>query len=172
MRRFRRPRRTKGQAALEFLTTYGWAILIVLVMIGALSYFGVTDPKKYLPDKCLFKSGLDCTDFIALDNTGQLQLRFTITNGMGESIEISQLDVFSDGETVLDCDDDTSGNPSPWATPLVVSAGTSRAFTCDFISTPVVVGQSVKATATFTYQTLQGGVYNKIAAGELSTRVQ
>jgi len=30
----------KGQAALEFLMTYGWAFLVILVMIGALAYFG------------------------------------------------------------------------------------------------------------------------------------
>ena len=30
----------KSQAAMEFLMTYGWAIVIVLVAIGALAYFG------------------------------------------------------------------------------------------------------------------------------------
>lgn len=34
----------KAQAAMEFLMTYGWAILVVLVAIGALAYFGVIDP--------------------------------------------------------------------------------------------------------------------------------
>ena len=29
----------KSQAAMEFLMTYGWAILVVLVAIGALAYF-------------------------------------------------------------------------------------------------------------------------------------
>ncbi len=29
----------KGQGAMEFLMTYGWAILVVLVAIGALFYF-------------------------------------------------------------------------------------------------------------------------------------
>lgn len=37
----------KGQAALEFLTTYGWAFLVILVMIGALTYFGVLAPAKF-----------------------------------------------------------------------------------------------------------------------------
>ena len=31
----------KGQAAMEFLMTYGWAILAAIVSIGALAYFGV-----------------------------------------------------------------------------------------------------------------------------------
>lgn len=31
----------RGGAVMEFLMTYGWAILVVLVAIGALAYFGV-----------------------------------------------------------------------------------------------------------------------------------
>jgi hypothetical protein len=42
----------KGQAAMEFLMTYGWAILVVLAAIGALAYFGVLSPSKLVPDKC------------------------------------------------------------------------------------------------------------------------
>jgi hypothetical protein len=35
----------KGQAAMEFLMTYGWAILVVLIALGALFYLGVFNPK-------------------------------------------------------------------------------------------------------------------------------
>ena len=42
----------RGQAALEFLSTYGFAFLIILVMIGALAYFGVLDPTRFLPNRC------------------------------------------------------------------------------------------------------------------------
>ena len=31
----------KGQASMEFLMTYGWAILAGIIAIGALAYFGV-----------------------------------------------------------------------------------------------------------------------------------
>lgn len=34
----------KGQAAMEFLMTYGWAILTGLIAIGVLAYFGVFSP--------------------------------------------------------------------------------------------------------------------------------
>ena len=36
----------KGQAAMEFLMTYGWAILAAIVAIGVLAYFGVFSPGK------------------------------------------------------------------------------------------------------------------------------
>ncbi|MBI2658506.1 hypothetical protein HYX05_00170 [Candidatus Woesearchaeota archaeon] len=50
----------KAQAAMEFLMTYGWAILVVLAAIGALAYFGVLSPAKFLPEKCLLEPGFLC----------------------------------------------------------------------------------------------------------------
>src|SRR3989344_2618867 len=53
----------KGQAAMEFLMTYGWAILVVLIAIGALAYFGVLNMPGLLPNKCIFESGFACGEF-------------------------------------------------------------------------------------------------------------
>ena len=53
----------KAQAAMEFLMTYGWAILVVLAAIGALAYFGVLSPDRFLPEKCTMPSGIACLDF-------------------------------------------------------------------------------------------------------------
>ena len=50
----------KGQAALEFLITYGWAIMVVLAAIGALAYFGVLNPGNFLPNKCVASPGFSC----------------------------------------------------------------------------------------------------------------
>lgn len=35
--------------AMEFLTTYAWAILVVLAAVLVLAYFGVLNPEKFLP---------------------------------------------------------------------------------------------------------------------------
>lgn len=70
----------KGQAAMEFLMTYGWAILVVLVAIGALAYFGVLNPSRFLPNSCTVAPGISCDDFkIGTGGTGTVVLR----NGMG-----------------------------------------------------------------------------------------
>ena len=53
----------KFQAAIEFLATYGWAFLVILISIGALSYFGVLSPSKLLPDRCNFGSEFGCVDY-------------------------------------------------------------------------------------------------------------
>ena len=47
----------KAQAAMEFLMTYGWAILVVLVVIGALAYFGVLNPRNLVPNSCKMTAG-------------------------------------------------------------------------------------------------------------------
>lgn len=69
----------KSQAALEFLMTYGWAILVVLVAVGALAYFGVLSPDKFLPSKCVLQPGIGCLDFRV--TAGQISV--VIQNSLG-----------------------------------------------------------------------------------------
>jgi hypothetical protein len=59
----------RGQAALEFLTTYGWAFLVILVMIGALSYFGVLDPGRFTSDRCVAGTPFYCSDKLINDSS-------------------------------------------------------------------------------------------------------
>jgi hypothetical protein len=75
--------RKKAQAAMEFLMTYGWAILVVLVAIGALAYFGVLSPSKFLPQSCTIGSGISCNDFKV--STDQVQL--VMRNGFGSNLD-------------------------------------------------------------------------------------
>src|SRR3989344_3970860 len=71
----------KSQAAMEFLMTYGWAILVVLVAIGALAYFGVLSPDKFLPSKCQLPAGIACTDFKV--DAGAGTVKVVLRNGLG-----------------------------------------------------------------------------------------
>ena len=71
----------KSQAAMEFLLTYGWAILVVLVAIGALAYFGVLSPDRFLPSKCVLSAGIACTDFRI--ESGTQQITVVLRNGLG-----------------------------------------------------------------------------------------
>ena len=70
----------KSQAAMEFLMTYGWAILVVLVAIGALAYFGVLSPDRFLPSKCQLPAGIACTDFKISTASG---VTIVLRNGLG-----------------------------------------------------------------------------------------
>jgi len=63
---------------MEFLMTYGWAILVVLTAIGSLAYFGVLNPERQLPEKCMFPSGISCVGFSY--NNGNIEI--VIINSM------------------------------------------------------------------------------------------
>jgi hypothetical protein len=73
----------KAQSALEFLMTYGWAILVVLAAIGALAYFGVLNPSNFLPDQCTASTGVGCLGKPQITST---QIVFVVINGLGTSL--------------------------------------------------------------------------------------
>ncbi len=62
----------KAQAAMEFLMTYGWAILIILIALGVLFYLGVFNPKT--PSTCIAAAPLSCTDIKADSITQKITL--------------------------------------------------------------------------------------------------
>lgn len=75
-----KPKAKCGQAAIEFLITYGWAFLAVLVALGAFSYLGLLSPSAFLPEKCEIIAGFSCTDF---QLTSRL-LTLELVNSLGE----------------------------------------------------------------------------------------
>jgi len=79
----------RGQAAMEFLMTYGWAILVVLAAIGALAYFGVLSPDKFVPESCTLSAGVSCDGFKVMPTETQIVMR----NGMGKDITINSVQV-------------------------------------------------------------------------------
>ncbi len=78
----------RSQAALEFLMTYGWAILVVLIVISALAYFGVLNPQRMLPNRCTLPTGLNCKDYVVKAGTPG-SITINLLNGMGSGILIT-----------------------------------------------------------------------------------
>src|SRR3989338_8636331 len=78
-----------AQAALEFLLTYGWAIMVVLLAIGSLSYFGILSPDNFVPRRCALEPGIGCMDFKVQEDSVTLVLR----NGQGEDVDISGIKI-------------------------------------------------------------------------------
>ncbi|NYZ78872.1 hypothetical protein H0N99_01875, partial [Candidatus Micrarchaeota archaeon] len=64
-------RMRKGQTAMEYLMTYGWAILIIMVVLAVLFYLGVLNPP--IPEQCVFPAGITCISS-KLNTTGGLTL--------------------------------------------------------------------------------------------------
>ncbi|MEM2462974.1 MAG: hypothetical protein QXD71_02325 [Candidatus Pacearchaeota archaeon] len=85
---FLRSRNKKGQAAMEFLMTYGWAILIAIIAIAALIAFGVLNPP--VQEVCgtggVLIQGVTCEEVTAIAN--QSNISFLVFNGAGKTIYI------------------------------------------------------------------------------------
>ena len=82
-------RLNRGQAALEFMMTYGWAILVVLAAIGALSYFGVLNPSRFTPDTCLASSPFSCPGKPIISLVTNTTV-FSIVNGQGYAVTVDK----------------------------------------------------------------------------------
>lgn len=97
----------RGQAALEYLTTYGWAFMVVLVMVGALAYFGLTDAESFIPERCDISIGFACEDYQLLYtfdgsvNPGS-EVSFIIKNAMKETIYLNRTYITYNGYTPAD----------------------------------------------------------------------
>lgn len=103
-RRFRNlVRLPSSQAALEFITTYGWAILAVLIAIATLAYFGVLSPDQFFPDKCIFPPGITCLDH----RIEQFQAVLVLQNSIGDPIFIDYVKVSNNNQ---ECSDNSSVN--------------------------------------------------------------
>ena len=84
----------KVQAALEFLMTYGWAILVVLIAVGALSYFGVLRTDTFFPDKCSLPAGLACLDY----RVESFKVVIVLQNTQGEAVTIDKVSVSANNQ--------------------------------------------------------------------------
>ncbi|MFH1409708.1 MAG: hypothetical protein ABIH34_07390 [Nanoarchaeota archaeon] len=81
----------RAQAAMEFLMTYGWAILVVLAAMGIIAYLvptgSLTGSFFLMPDRCIFPTGTDCIEtpnIQLVDDTVTVVIR----NGLYRDIKI------------------------------------------------------------------------------------
>ena len=78
-------RTARLQAALEYLTTYGWAILIIAIAIAALFALGVFNAQGFVGQQCAISGGFACLSYSMAAN-GMLSI------GISQST-ISPIDV-------------------------------------------------------------------------------
>ena len=52
----------KAQSSIEYLFTYGWAILAISVAIGALAYFNFSNPQSFVAEKCELGAQITCLE--------------------------------------------------------------------------------------------------------------
>jgi hypothetical protein len=87
-------KRGKSQYSVEFLVTYGWALLIIGIVIGAIYTFGWFNPSTFLPQKCSFYGQIGCKDFSLTEE----EFKLSLVNNFGSDLLISRVDLLGDGE--------------------------------------------------------------------------
>jgi hypothetical protein len=118
----------------EYLGTYAWTMLALLVVLGTLYTFGVFNPSKMTPERCNSGSQIICIDTFLGVNDTDTQLLFQFKNNYPRSITVRNLTVDWDGTPVVSHLD------------LVVPPG--RKFT---VNTTLPIGISVGRNADLSY---------------------
>ena len=155
------PSNLKSQAALEFLTTYAWAFLVILIMIGALAYFGILAPSKLLPNRCNFNAGIGCEGYeIGSDGTFNLKLK----NNLGGIITVTGIVLSAESSTAFTCATPPT-NPVNWPTGNI----TELLWTgCNSAALGFVSGEKGKILVKINYyEPKNGPAYGSVAQGEV-----
>jgi hypothetical protein len=152
----------RGQAAMEFLMTYGWAIVVVLAAIGALAYFGVLSPQKLLPDRTSFTAPLPNVDNAVVTATGNT-VAIAFKNNKGVDITLPMTGTPSGSSTctavtVAGTFTNSTGQQEaivPSVTRIQNGGGFLLTFTCTGTAGPI--GSKFKADITFPYVNFETG---------------
>jgi hypothetical protein len=152
----------RGQAAMEFLMTYGWAIVVVLAAIGALAYFGVLSPQKLLPERTTFQAPLPNVDVAVIDRTANT-VEIAFRNNKGVPITIDGTTTLTAGTGVTCANAVLSGTYNGAA---IVPTGVGETqipnggsfllkWDCDDLATLPDVGAKFKADISFAYHNVE-----------------
>ena len=149
----------KGQAAMEYLMTYGWAILVVLIALGALFYLGVFNPT--VPSTCQISAPFSCMDVLGKDGSPD-----TVTLKVGASGISSASIVPATGIQV-------NGANCVLSTPATGDIANAKNNPMSVICTSPAVskGDKFSGTVTIAYTTSTGGL-SHTTIGQFSGTVE
>ncbi len=77
----------KGQVAVEYLMTYGWAILALLIVIAAIFASGILSPTYLISEECSFGNNMPC-NFALFNENGETKMLMEIFNAYPYKIKI------------------------------------------------------------------------------------
>ncbi len=145
----------KGQAAMEFLITYGWAILAAIVAIGVLAYF-LSSPGRLTSNSCTVSAPWNCNAGLA--SVGSNNVELELRNGGGEQFDVRSV-------TISNC-----GTLDRTVSPLGVPADNLTSVTVAGCSPPLLAGNTFRGDITITYRK-QGSNLDQVSTGRIIQRL-
>lgn len=145
----------KAQAAMEYLMTYGWAILIVIIVAAALFALGVFNPSTYTTSTATGFQGFQVpAGGWQFTSSGQLTL--ILKNAMGSNINITSVQAQFGSNTPVTNSTVTTLGPNDQVTYVISGLGTTTS------------GSSYSITVTITYDNLDTGLTGFKSTGTLT----
>ncbi|MEK6850551.1 MAG: hypothetical protein AABX85_03175 [Nanoarchaeota archaeon] len=101
--------------------TYGWAILIAIIAIGVLAYYGVFSPGKLVSDKFVINQPFSPEGAVVTSGlAGTAKVEMEIYNGAGEQLTISRISISGCGDS-----DGIPNAPTTVGATAITGAGTA-----------------------------------------------
>ena len=82
---------------MEYLVTYGWALLVLFVVVAYLLTSGAFSANSFASQECVFQPDLSCSPYVLYKDSGSTTLLFTLTNGLGFPINVSSINYTTTG---------------------------------------------------------------------------
>ena len=98
-------RSRRGQSAVEYLVTHGWALIVLVLVVTILYGLGIFNPNRFVAEECVFQPGFSCASTPRLHlyggsttisgNKVKYVMGTNLTNGLGYDIVITGYTVTS-----------------------------------------------------------------------------
>lgn len=87
----------RGQAAAEYLVTYGWALLLLVAVIAIILSTGIFNPSYFISEECVLQPDLACTghQLYRAGGTGDTTLLVRVENRLGYDIRLGKATIIA-----------------------------------------------------------------------------
>ena len=89
----------RSQSATEYLTTYGWMLLVIGIVLAALYGLGIFNLGTFMPAHCILQAGWSCIDYV-MNTGGVLQLK--LSQGIGSDVEITGVACYQNSNSITE----------------------------------------------------------------------
>jgi len=133
----------KGQVAMEYIHTYGWILISVIMLGGVAMYHNISNADYLLPTDCTILSGLDC---LGVDVEETL-LKISVVNEFGFAVGNITANVTG---TCNSSANTTDGNPYGNLNVMLANKQTVYTFECQNLT-----NMNVEEKIVFSYRNVE-----------------
>lgn len=155
--------KTKGQSAIEYLMTYGWMLLVVAIVGGAIF---ATVQGQCTQSTSGYSGGDVLVENFGTDGDGQLQLE--IRNGGSDTLEINEVEIENNGGDSITTDGDLDMSDSDFS----VGVSSSNTLTLEHESESLFEPSDGCNDFDIEFNYDQGSLEDQVISGSLTDSIE